>query len=281
MDMISNAAASDWRALDPAALNAGFDNSGAVSGSAAILADWEARSAIFRTQHGATLNMAYGSRERNRFDFFKAAEGGPTIAFIHGGFWQMRSKDTFSFAAAGPMARGINVAFLGYTLAPAATLDEMVAEIRIGLDCLAESLTKLGAHPTQLIVSGWSAGGHLAAMVMDHPKVAGCLAISGLYDLEPIRHTNLNIKLGLDAPAAARNSPLLRSVERQVPLCVVAGASELPLMRIQSAQYAAARAARFLPIQYEEIAGANHFTIMDAMVSPNGRITNLVSSLMI
>ena len=44
--------------------------------------------------------------------------------FIHGGYWQARAKEIFTVMAEGPMAHGINVALIGYTLAPEATLDE-------------------------------------------------------------------------------------------------------------------------------------------------------------
>src|SRR6202008_1191255 len=103
-----------------------FNNSLAVADSQAIVRGWEERSAELRARNPATLNLTFGPRERNRIDFLKAADDAPTLVFIHGGYWQMRSKESFTFCATGPMARGINVALMGYTLAPEAGLDEMV-----------------------------------------------------------------------------------------------------------------------------------------------------------
>ena len=97
-----------------------------------------------RAQHSDHLDLRYGPRERNRIDFFKAADKAPTLLFIHGGYWQTRAKETFALFAEGPMAHGINVALIGYTLAPDATLDEIVAEIHAGIDYLAGQLPALG-----------------------------------------------------------------------------------------------------------------------------------------
>ena len=94
------------------------------------------------------------------------------------------------------MAHGINVALIGYTLAPDATLDEIVAEIHAGIDFLTGQLPALGAAADGIVVSGWSAGGHLTSMALSHPKVRGGMAISGIYDLEPIRHSYLNENCG-------------------------------------------------------------------------------------
>ena len=113
------------------------------------------------------------------------------------------------------MAHGINVALIGYTLAPDATLEQIVAEIHAGIDDLAARLPELGADASRLVASGWSAGGHLTAMAMLNKHVKGGVAISGIYDLEPIRHSYLNVKLGLDEAMSKRNSPMLLSARGQ------------------------------------------------------------------
>ncbi len=273
--------APDWRMLAQEERDRAFNNGAAVSDSPAIIADWEQRSAALRARFPEHLDLRYGPRERNRIDFLKAAHHSPTLVFLHGGYWQMRSKETFTFCATGPLAHGINVALMGYTLAPEATLDEIVAEVRHELDHLALELPGLGGDPTKLIVSGWSAGGHLASMVLDHPRVRAGLAISGLYDLEPIRHTYVNAKLSLDEAMARRNSPTLHIGGAPVPLAVVAGNAELAQLRKQSADYAAHRARIGLPIWYEEISGANHFSILEELASPAGRLTTLVRQLVV
>jgi arylformamidase len=271
--------APDWRRLSQQELDRGLNNGEAVAGSAEIVAGWDRRSEEMRSRHGSHLDLRYGPRERNRIDFLKIADKAPTLLFIHGGYWQMRAKEAFTLFAEGPMAHGLNVALIGYTLAPDATLDQIVAEIHAGLDFLAAELPKLGGDGKGIVVSGWSAGGHLTSMALSHPAVAAGMAISGIYDLEPIRHSYLNVKLGLDEAASRRNSPMMQPGGPMKPLSLVVGGAELPLLRKQTADFAGHRVRYGLPVIYEEIAGADHFTIMTEMASPKGRITALIRQL--
>ena len=271
--------APDWRSMSQQERDLGLNNGVAVAGSADIVAGWERRSAEMRARHADHLDLRYGPRERNRIDFLKARDKAPTLLFIHGGYWQHRSKEVFTIFAEGPMAHGINVALIGYTLAPDATLDEIVAEIHTGIDFLDRQLPALGGDAGGIVVSGWSAGGHLTAMALSHPKVKAGMAISGIYDLEPIRASYLNVKLGLDEAMSRRNSPMVQTGGAPKPLSLVVGSAELPLLRRQTADFAGHRARYGLPVTYEEIPGANHFTIMDEMMSPQGRITTLIRQL--
>jgi acetyl esterase/lipase len=271
--------APDWRSMSQHDRDLGLNNSTAVAGSTEIVTGWEQRSAELRQRHPAYLDLRYGPRERNRIDFIKAGENAPTLLFIHGGYWQARSKEVFTIFAEGPMAHGINVALIGYTLAPDATLDGIVAEIHQGIDYLAGQLSALAATPGGIVVSGWSAGGHLTSMALSHPKVRAGMAISGIYDLDPIRHSYLNEKLRLDGPMSRRNSPMMEPGGVAKPLSLAVGSAELPLLRKQTADFAGHRARYGLPVTYEEIPGADHFSIMGEMLSPQGRITTLIRQL--
>jgi arylformamidase len=269
----------DWRGMSQEDRDLGFNNGVAVPESVEMAAGWERLSAEMRARHPSHLDLRYGPRERNRIDFLKAVDGGPTLVFIHGGYWQTRAKEVFTLIAGGPMAHGINVALIGYTLAPDATLDEIVAEIHSGLDFLITRLPALGGDPNRIVVSGWSAGGHLTSMALSHRQVKAGMAISGIYDLEPICHSYLNVKLGLDETMSRRNSPMMQAGGPLKPLSLVVGSAELPLLRKQTADFAGHRTKYGLPVTYEEIAGANHFTIMNELISPAGRITTLIRQL--
>lgn len=269
----------DWRAMSQQERDLGLNNGVAVKGSAEIASGWEHRSAALRQKHPEHLDLRYGPRERNRIDFLKARDGAPTLLFIHGGYWQTRAKEVFTIFAEGPMAHGINVALIGYTLAPDATLDDIVAEIHAGIDFLAGQLPALGAAAEGIVVSGWSAGGHLTSMALSNAHVRAGMAISGIYDLEPIRHSYLNEKLKLDEASSRRNSPMVQQGGTAKPLSLVVGSAELPLLRKQTADFAGHRARYGLPVTYEEIAGADHFSILNQMLAPQGRITTLIRQL--
>jgi arylformamidase len=259
-----------YRGMDRAALDAAYNNSAAVRDSAEIVADWEARSARLRARHPEGMDLRYGPEERNRVDYFAARRDGPVLAFIHGGYWQMRSKEIFSFIAEGPLAWGINVALIGYTIAPQKRLDGIVAEVHAAASWLQKSIPILGGDPERLFISGWSAGGHLTAMAMSHPAVAGGLAISGIYDLEPMRLCYINDKLRLDDDEARRNSP----GRTEKPLLIAYGGDELPELCRQSEEYA-----RLLKHEATAVPRKNHFTVLEELASPHGALTALVRRL--
>src|SRR5450830_1469890 len=262
-----------YRGLDQAALDAGYNNSAAVKNSNALLQDFDQRSAALRATNGRHLDLRYGPAPRNRIDYFAAKKPGPLLIFIHGGYWQMRAKETFSFLAAGPLAHGIHVAMVGYTLAPDIFLSGIVDEVRASIGWLKEHAADLGGNPNCMIVSGWSAGGHLAALCLNEPGVMGGEAISGIYDLEPMRLSSLNDKLRLTVAEQAALSPLHQPLS-QNPLVVAYGTGELPELKRQSEQFATAR--RNLPGKLLPLAQRNHFTILNELADPDGSLTREV-----
>jgi arylformamidase len=222
-----------WQGFTQAALDAAYNNMEAVPDSAARLADWTARSAALRARMPEELDIPYGPRERNRVDIFRCGRPeAPLLVFIHGGWWQRNSRQVFSCMAEGLLAQGLDVALVGYTLAPEARLSEIAAEISTALDVLQARETA-----GSCVLSGWSAGGHLTALAMDHPFVAAGLSISGVFDLEPIRHSYINARLGLDAEEAALLSPALRPPVPK-PLTLAYGGNELSELQRQSRDHA-------------------------------------------
>jgi arylformamidase len=268
-----------YRGMDRAALDAAYNNSAAVANSTALMADLRVRGDRLRSEMPQYLDLRYGAAPRNRIDYFPAKARGPVLVFIHGGYWQMRAKEDFSALARGPLAHGIGVAMVGYTLAPQISLGGIVGEIRAAIRWLAERVDGYGGDANRLYVSGWSAGAHLTATVLDEPVVKGGLAISGIYDLEPMRWCYINDKLKLGEDEARRLSPLLNLPEASVPLIVACGGGELPELRRQSAEFAAARERAGLRGRLVELGGHNHFTILEELASPGGALTSLVKEL--
>jgi arylformamidase len=201
----------------------------------------------------------------------------PCLVHIHGGYWQTRSREAFACLAEGVLARGWSAALPGYTLAPDANLTQIVRELRNALDWLTAQGSAHGiAGP--IIVSGWSAGGHLAALMLDHPSVKAGLAISGIYELGPIRDTYLNTALKLTDEEIATLSPLrLRGVDR--PLAITYGTGELAALVRNSREYHAHRARSHLPGPLIPVVKANHFTILEELRTPNGLLTRAAMNL--
>jgi arylformamidase len=269
---------SSWAALSQDERDAAYDNTKAVANSSALIAARNAASAAFRAAHAGALDIPYGPGERTRIDLYPSGDtSAPCLVFIHGGYWQRNSREMFALLVEGVAAHGWSVAVPGYTLAPDATLTEIVSEIRLALDWLAANGPARGiAGP--LVVSGWSAGGHLAAMALDHPNVAAGLAISGVYELEPIRDTSLNIALRLTEKEIAGLSPLRLPIVRK-PLAIAYGASELPALVWDARRFHEARKAATASGDLVAIPGADHFTILEELQRPDGILTRVALSL--
>ncbi len=269
-----------YRGIDRQALDAAYNNGNAVADSAQWVQGWRETSAAVRAKPDARLDLPYGPRPRQRVDFFPtAAPNAPLFVFIHGGYWQRNEKETFAFVAKGPRGRGINVALPGYTLAPEASLTDIVAEIRLALDFLTAQTRDLGFDATRIVVGGWSAGGHLTASVANHPAVHGSLPISGIFDLEPIALTYLNEKLQLSVGEIASLSPLRHLSASLPPLCVAVGGAELAELRRQSKEYAAAARASCVAVEFMELADHHHFSILDELARSDGALTRALEKL--
>ena len=269
-----------YRGMDRAALDAAYDNSGIVADSQAYRARWWDESEKIRMAPDSRLDLRFGVRPRATLDYFPCgSSGAPLFVFIHGGYWQRNEKERFAFVSAGPRARGINVAVPGYTLAPQASLTDIVAEVCAALTFLQASAGELGFDRTRILVGGWSAGGHLTAAVADHPAVRGGISISGIFDLEPIALGVLNDKLALSAEEVAKLSPLRNLPDRSPPLRLFVGGAELPELKRQSQDYAAAARARGLPVNLTTLPGHHHFSILDEIAKPDGALTRALMEL--
>ena len=264
-----------YRGMDRAALDAAYNNTAAVGIAKRdrYVAGWAARGEAVRRARDAKIDLRYGEGPRQRVDVFPCGRPGtPTLAYIHGGYWQMNDKDPYAFVGEGLLAAGFNLALMEYTLAPAARLDQIVREIHAAVSWLIEHATEHGGDPSRVFVAGHSAGVHLTAVSMDDPRVAGGIAISGLYDLEPIRLNYLNDKLALDPAEAERNSPIHHIPSQASPLVVAVGLGELPELIRQSEDYWKAWSGRGHRGQYLGLAGHDHFSVLEELATRDGKL---------
>jgi arylformamidase len=264
-----------YRGMDRAALDAAYNNTAAVGQAKrdAYVADWTKRSQTIRNAPGARLDVRYGVGPRHRLDVFPSgAPAAPTLIYIHGGYWQMNDKEPYAFLSEGVRGAGFNLALIEYTLAPAARMDHIVTEVRSAVAWVIEHAKEIDGDSARVFVSGHSAGGHLTAMAMTDARVAGGVAISGIYDLEPIRLNYLNEKLGLDVAETERNSPMRHFPATAAPLVVTVGLGELPELVRQSEEYAAAWTARGHRGRYLPVPAHDHFSILEELARPKGVI---------
>ncbi len=206
----------------------------------------------------------------------------PLLVFIHGGYWRSLSKDDFSWVAPGYVARGIKVAVVDYGLAPHVPLETIVRQNLRALATMWLNAERLGIARDRIVVSGHSAGGHLTAMMLAarwseyDPRLPpdllhGGVAVSGLFDLEPIRHAPyLNADLQLTLDRVAPLSPLYMTPASDAPLITAVGGDESDEFRRHTREIGIA----WSTVLREDVPlpGANHFTACERFATPGERL---------
>lgn len=269
---------SEWGKISRAARDAAYNNAAACPDGPAYVAALRGESLSFRAAHPAHLDLAFGPTQREAWDLFPGPPGSDCLVFIHGGYWQRNDREGAAAVMAGAVASGWSAALPGYTLAPDATLTQIVAQMTASLDWLAEH-RKAHGITGRIVVSGWSAGGHLAAMMLGHPAVSAALPVSGVFELGPLRDTYLNEKLRLTDAEVETLSPL-RLPPVQKPMAIAYGTAELDALVMDSRRLHAHRAAQHCPGVLMPVAGVDHFTIIDALKTPGSPLLRLASDLL-
>ena len=245
-----------------------------------IISRWQAESAQVRQSEAGLLDLAFGSAPMEQLDFFPAEQAGaPLLVFIHGGYWRSLDKSDFTFIVPAYRRAGFNVALTNYTLSPHASVEEITRQQLRALAWLYRRSARLDFDRNRIVIAGHSAGGHLAAMMMAaHWSVFGSdlpsdlikagVLMSGLYDLEPVRHAEfINTDLKLDKSSALRLSPAWMPQPNAAPFITAVGDLESDEFKRQTAVIASQWRHGFereVPLHQE-----NHFTICDCFGDEN------------
>ncbi len=246
-----------------------YDNRARWPHFAGYFRAWREGSAVVRARPGSQLDRRYGPDPGQRVDLFGQAPGRAWLVFFHGGYWRALDKDDFSFVA-GRLTEeaGIAVAIVNYDLCPAVTLERQVEQCREAIDWIGREVA------SELLVAGHSAGGHQAAMLLatdwrarGHARdpLTGVVSLSGLFELAPLAHTAMNTDLRIDEQVAATLSPARLARWSQAPLVLAVGELESDEFHRQSAALARAWGETD---GVQSVAGANHFTVLDALADP-------------
>jgi len=224
------------RERSPVWFDAQYDNRARIAEHPAILAHWAEASHAARERSPGLVERAYGDGERERLDVFPATQpGSPVLVYVHGGYWRALDRRSQSFIAPPFVDAGAMVVLPGYALCPAVTIEHIVMQLVRALAWVHRHAVEHGGDASRIVVAGHSAGGHLATMLLacewrqvapDLPAdlVKAALSISGLYDLEPLRHAPfLAPHLGLTCASARRLGPAFLPAPRGTLATVVGG----------------------------------------------------------
>ncbi|MBT8607530.1 alpha/beta hydrolase [Polynucleobacter paneuropaeus] len=264
--------------MDQQTLDDSYNNTKAVPESPAMFNAWIERSKAFRAAHSQYLDISYGTLEREKIDYYSAGPNTPVVIFIHGGFWQARSKNDFAFLAENYLKEGISVAMVGYPLAPQANMDQIVASSEKAVKFISQHLSEWGGNPKNVVLSGWSSGGHLSVTSINGMKVKAVVPISGIFELEPLTGSFLNKNLQMDVAIAKRNSPMLNLPRGKTPIYLFVGGIELSEMRRQSYDFADKLKASKYPVVFVDIPGKDHYTMLEQFEFPEGAIHSRIVS---
>ena len=276
---------------DPDWLNAQYNNRALVPDHARHLARWAEASALSRADSACSLDLRYGDGPMETLDVFATTSpGAPVLVFVHGGYWRALDKSDFSFVAPVFTQAGAMVVVPNYALSPAVSVEHITLQLARALQWVWSNAARHGGDPQRIVVAGHSAGGHLAAMLLScrwkqvaeelpAQLVGAALSISGLFDLEPIRHTPfLQADLQLTPASVRRLSPAFfpRPKGR---LYATVGAHESDEFLRQNQLIRDVWGPTAVPV-CESVPGKNHFSVLESLVDPAGRLHHLALRLL-
>ena len=276
---------------DPAWLNAQYNNRALVPDHERHLVHWAEASALTRSQSDCRLDLRYGGGVQESLDLFAAPRAGaPVLVFVHGGYWRALDKSDVSFVAPIFTQAGAMVVVPNYALCPAVSIEHITWQLVRSLQWVWHNAAQHGGDPRRIIVAGHSAGGHLAAMLLscrwkqvadDLPAqlIGGALSISGLFDLEPLRHTPfLQADLQLTPASVRRLSPAFFPRPKGKLYATVGAAESAEFLR-QNQLIRDVWGPTAVPV-CETLPGRNHFSVLESLVDPAGRLHELTLRLL-
>ena len=279
-----------WLDYDQDELNAQYNQRTLVPNADDYMAAAASESERVRGILDCRLDVAYGPSEDELLDIFPAGrDGAPVAVYIHGGAWTRSHKNSASYQAESFVAAGASYVATNFTLAPKASLDEMVRQNRAAIKWVYDNAESFGSDPNRLFVAGHSSGGHLAGMMyvtdwtewgMPADAVQGVLAGSGMHELAPVKLSSRNEYLFLDDAAVARNSAIRQIPDTPPPIIICYGENEQKEFRRQSIEFAQAIRDRGHPIQEFDLPGMNHFDVGQQYNNPDSPVLKAMFAMM-
>lgn len=275
-----------FRQYDRAALDRQYDNAGKVDAEMlkAHRARWVEQSVRAREAIPCVLDVPYGTAAGERLDIFgpRGADLAPVQVYIHGGYWISNDKKDCSYVALGFVGAGFLTVVINYDLIPSVAMAEQVRQCRAALAWVHAHIREYGGDPEQIYVTGHSAGGHLAVSLLTDPdivpgRIKGVTSLSGLYDLEPVRLSFVNEKLGLSERDVVQLSPVrLKPRDTSPRLLLTMGSREGDEYIRQHNDFAAAWRPAMPHLVAPIIPDTDHFGMRATLDDSNSDICRLI-----
>jgi len=280
------------QSLDGAWLDEQYNNRARIPSHPQIFERWARTSAAVRERYSRRLDVRYGDGEFETLDIFPSTRANaPVLFFVHGGWWRSLDKSDHSFIAPALVDAGVTVVMVNYGLAPGVSIEQIALQMTQALAWTYREIGLYGGNRKRIVLAGHSAGAHLATMLLgcdarllgdDLPShiATHALAISGVYELEPVRRTPfLKDDLKLTPRAVARLSPARWAPPRGARVFATVGALESEEFLRHNSLLCAAWGTRAVTL-CEQIEGANHLDVLDGLAAPEGRLHQLAMQLL-
>lgn len=239
-----------------------------------------------------TADISYhGTGPRGRLDLYQPAhpvQQAPVLLQVHGGGWVIGRKDQQGLPLMYHLAaRGWICAAANYRLSPKATFPDHLVDLKRALAWLRAHVAEYGGDPDFIVVTGGSAGGHLAALLAltpDEPEyqpgfedaatsVAACVPMYGVYDVADTlgrrelaqRRDRFLARVVMKRPFAGHEedyrkaSPICLVRPDAPPMFVVHGRHDSLVPVVEARAFVARlREVSRAPVCYAELAGTQH-----------------------
>ncbi len=215
-------------------------------------------------------------------------EGSTLVIWVHGGAWRRGSKDNPSIKPL--VEKGYSIASVDYRLTPVAPFPANIHDIKAAIRFLRAQANEYGYENDNFVISGSSAGGHLAALVgvsnrqpvlegvvgnylEESSDIAAIVDFYGASNLTTIlkqstphglsvRQPALDLLIGgqpEDVPEMAKlASPVFHVDENDPPLLLIHGDQDPQMPINQAHEIHGIYKQLSLPVQFEVIHGGAH-----------------------
>lgn len=276
-----------YKQYDQDSLDRQYNNRLNVPDHERHLQRWELLSREAEKKYKVVKNIPYGELPDEKLDIFPSDKPhSKTLVFIHGGYWYKHVAADFYMIAEAFRAYGVTTVLIDYPLMPMYPMEQLILSCRNAIHWVQQNISRYNGDPQEVYVSGHSAGGHLAAMMMVEGKqtfaypLKGICAISGLYNLLPVQLCYVNEILKMDEETALRNSPVHLAPVAWCPLILTVGANESSEYLEQSRELYYAWTNQGVKTEILEIVGEDHFSILETMIDPISKLNKAMYQLM-
>ena len=277
----------DWRELSQQALDDNYNQNSLVPDNGPYRERKVRESERARATLKCILDVPYGPTLKEKLDIFPAAQkGAPIQIFIHGGAWKSGNKSDVSYPAPVFHAAGASFIAVNFASVPDVMIEEQVRQCRAAIAWTYRNAASFGGDPERIFISGHSSGGHVTGMMvvtdwegiygLPADIIKGAAPVSGMYDLEPVRHSWRNSYLHLDEERARALSAIHHIPATRIPLVIGVGGGELQEFQRQNHAFVTAWRVAGQECEFLVLEGKNHFDMGAEFGDPNSPVVKAI-----